>query len=99
MPWYFNFFRTWQDCETKLLLSYEEMMADKAATLRRIADFSGLEITDADITSALGDIPASSTRKNVGISGRGEILSDEVKAKITHYGSYYSNLDLSVIGL
>ena len=99
MPWYFNFFRSWQDCPDKLLISYEELMADKPAALRRICDHAGIELSEDDIIGALGAEPKGGTRLNKGVSGRGEALAPEVKDRIRHFAKYYTDIDCSILGV
>lgn len=99
IPWYLNFFRTWQDCDAKLMISYEELISDKIGTLQKIADYAGLPVSNADVLAALGNEPTGGTRLNKGVRGRGEGLADEVKDRIRYLASYYSDVDMSLIGL
>ncbi len=99
VPWYINFFMCWQECDEKLLISYEQVMADKQAAVRKIVDYMDLEIPEGGIEKAFETSGKANTRKNAGVSGRGSELSDEVVEKIRYKASLYPDTDFSLIGL
>ncbi|HTU25606.1 MAG TPA: sulfotransferase domain-containing protein [Pirellulales bacterium] len=74
LPWYFNFLVSWHEAQRYfglIMTSYEELFADPASTLRRLADFYGLAADDAAIERALDYAASQPTGFNKGISGRG----------------------------
>ena len=107
MPWYLGFYASWQQANEKqavdcLFLRYEDLIADKPATLLRTMDFLGVETTLADCKAAFArieDSPAK-TRLNRGIAGRGEkTLTDEQQDRIRRIASSYRKIDFSPVGL
>ncbi len=77
LPWYFNFLISWHEAQRQIPLirtSYEELFGDPAGTVRRVADFHGLQADDAAIAGALAHAAAQDTRLNQGVSGRGRQL-------------------------
>ncbi len=75
LPWYFNFLVSWHEAEREIPLvrsSYEELFADRAGTLRRLAAFHGLPVNDTAIARALDYAALQHTRLNQGVSGRGQ---------------------------
>lgn len=100
VPWYVNSFMSWTDCEDKLLLTYEELMGDKLGSMGRIADFCEISSSKEGIAYAIQCAEGSFTRKNVGISGRGELrLSSAQKARVKRHFSYYKGVDFSLVGI
>jgi Sulfotransferase domain len=67
VPWYLNFFRCWQECDGKYLLSYQDLMGNPMRELAGIADFCGFATEAAAIAQALALTPAGGTRFNRGI--------------------------------
>jgi len=77
LPWYFNFLISWHEAQRQFSLittSYEELFTDTSGTLRRLADFYGLDADDAAIQRALEYASRQPTRLNKGVSGRGRQL-------------------------
>jgi hypothetical protein len=107
LPWYFDFFVSWQEATRRqaletLWVTYEDAVADWAATIGRIATFYGLEPDQAAIERALErtQARASSLRLNKGMSGRGEtILHASARDRIERYTRFYPGIDFSLIGL
>jgi hypothetical protein len=104
VPWYFNFYGGWFSSDLIkdgkiLLVSYEDLIADPHKEVKRILDWIGIEKTDDEIHSSILSAAQKKTRKNVGISGRGVILSNEQKQKIRTMASYYPQIDFSILGL
>jgi hypothetical protein len=62
-------------------------------------DWIGVEKTDEEIHSSMLSAGRKKTRKNMGISGRGSLLSDEQKQKIRTMARYYPQINFSVLGL
>lgn len=99
VPWYINFFMCWQECDEKLLISYEQVMADREGMLETIVDYLGLEVPEDGIEAAMQTSGKANTRKNAGVSGRGAALADDVVERIRFHASHYPDTDFSLIGL
>ncbi len=99
LPWYFNLYLCWTECDDKLMVNYADMKEDMGAVVRTICDHHGVEVTDADIQKAVDGANQRDTRKNKAKTGRGKSLSDETRAKILHMASYYPDMDFSPIGI
>jgi hypothetical protein len=104
VPWYFNFYGGWFSSDLIkdgkiLLVSYDDLIADPHKQVKRILDWIGVEKTDEEIHSSILSAGRKKTRKNVGISGRGAVLSNEQKQKIRNLASYYPQINFSVLGL
>jgi len=100
LPWYFNFFLTWQLCDDKTLVTYEELIADPVATVTRICESLGIDVDAGEVAAAV-DSPAlvGRTRLNQGVTGRGEPLPESCKRRIVSMAAFYAGRDLSPIGL
>jgi Sulfotransferase domain len=100
IPWYFNFFLTWQLCDDKTLVTYEDLVADPVATVGRICDSLGIDVAAGDVAGAVNS-PAlvGRTRLNQGVTGRGESLPETCKRRIRSMAAFYAGRDLSPIGL
>lgn len=105
LPWYVNFIMSWKNAETggaKLLwITYEDMMADKAGTVRRLLDFYGIPQFSNRVDTAISSVDkGSDTRFNKGVSGRGEEqLSADQRQRIADRFRHYPDTDFSVIGI
>ncbi len=99
IPWFFNFYVTWQAAPNVLLLRYEELIVSPEATLRRVVDFAQMRVTPETLAAAVAEANAGWTRKNVGITGRGASLPEDLKQRIVHMSRYYPNIDFSPIGI
>jgi len=101
LPWYFNFYVSWQGRDDCMRVTYDEVMADKEGTILRILEYAGADRKRYrnNLGKALIRADAGFTRKNVGKSGRGAAISEENKARIRKMASYYPDVDFSPIGL
>jgi len=99
IPWYLNFFCSWNLRKEKLLLTYEDYTENTNECLRKIAEYGNIKCKDSDIDNSIKKASKQNTRKNVGVSGRGEKLPDNIKDKICKMAKYYDNIDFSPIGL
>ena len=99
IPWYFNFYVSWYHYDEKLLVTYEKMIPNTFDTLKEIVSFCNIHATSRDIENSIDNATNQSTRKNVGRSGRGDSLPDDVKEKIYNMTKFYPNVDFSTIGL
>jgi tetratricopeptide (TPR) repeat protein len=107
MPWYAGFYASWEraqrlgrlDC---FFLTYEEMLADKPATIARISDFLGLGKTAEECAAAVRTVDgdAAKTRFNKGVAGRGQqALDDDQKARLRRLVTAYGPVNLERVGL
>ncbi|MCZ6862180.1 MAG: sulfotransferase domain-containing protein [Alphaproteobacteria bacterium] len=106
LPWYFAFYASWMDAIDQarldcLIVSYEDLIADKTGTLKQIADFYALDKTLEECAKAvtLVDGQKDKTRFNTGISGRGDELSEKQKDRVRMLADYYPDVDHSRLGL
>jgi hypothetical protein len=104
IPWYFNFYAGWFSSdliksEKILLISYEELVSDPFHQIKRIIQWIGIEKTDDEINVSIVSSMNNKTRKNVGILGRGTILSFDQKQRIRTMADYYPNIDFKFLGL
>ncbi len=106
-PWYVQFFVSWVLAERKgdvapLWVRYEEMIPGKAETLRRIADFCGLDAEDAKIAATIAAVDGDreATRFNKGVAGRGQTaITDAQKDAVRALTDAYPSIDFTPIGL
>lgn len=99
VPWCMNFYITWQDRDDKLLLTYDELIADTEGCLRNVAGFAGINVSDAKIGDAIDRAQNSFTRKNAAVAGRGKNLPDWVHAEVNEMAQFFPNRDLTPLGL
>jgi len=106
MPWYFNFYVSWQKASRQSDLSihwlnYSDLIADPKDTLQRLLEFIGVERSPAQIDAAVeGASSGGGLRKNVGISGRGHSeLTAEQRAALREMAAFYPDIDFSPVGL
>jgi hypothetical protein len=105
-PWYIRFWAGWStvinnpDVNVKLV-SYDDLLADSENVFLDLFRFAGEDVTPDELqllTDALKENKVD-TKKNKGVAGRGQQLPEELKKQVQHYASYYTNTDLSPIGL
>lgn len=99
MPWYFNFYVSWQSYSDKLMVRYEDFIATPERTLSRIADFAGFEASEEEIGFALVSGAQASPRRNTVVGGRGGSLPPEVRQVIEDMATFYPEVDFSPVGL
>jgi hypothetical protein len=99
MPWYFNFFVSWQLCEQKIMVRYEDLAVDPVTVVKKICDYWKLDFSELDIINAIKRAKQLPTRKNVGAAGRGHSLGEREKAQIREMATFYQGIDFSTIGL
>lgn len=99
IPWYFNFYVGWRADPRALMLTYEELRTDPAATIGRIHDHFGRRVGAEAVQRAVARGGAGETRRNKGVAGRGEALSEAVRDRIRSYAAFYPGVDFSPIGL
>lgn len=82
VPWYLNFYFSWQSWPDKLLVRYEEVAANTEKALQRIADYVGIAATEDNVREAITSARIGRTRFNNGTAGRGAALSDSVRRAV-----------------
>ena len=78
LPWYFDFLSSWFEASrhiSMLEINYEEMVADRTATLSKVLAFHEMDYSRNQIEDALSRVDQKKARKNVGLTGRGQSLS------------------------
>ena len=106
LPWCVQFYRTWIEAErthdwlTLHWVDYDELNADAVSVIGKCLRFLGLEARPETIREAIEALPASQTRKNQAVSGRGEReLTDAQKQRIVTLTQYYDWIDWSPLGI
>ena len=105
LPWYINFVTSWNMVEAEgavpLWVTYEDMMADKAGSVRRVLDFYGLHQFDDRVSAAISRVEKSAdTRFNKGVSGRGDDqISTDQRQRIIDRFRHHPDVDFSPIGI
>ncbi|RMG85935.1 MAG: hypothetical protein D6712_08630 [Chloroflexi bacterium] len=99
LPWYFNFYLSWLECENKLLIRYEKLRENPVHVVSTICEFYKLGLAKVDIESAIEAAKSKNTRKNKGIAGRGLSLAPEAREHIDKMASFYKGVDFSPIGI
>ncbi|MBA5778534.1 sulfotransferase domain-containing protein [Stappia sp. F7233] len=97
MPWYVNFYVSWQHCPNALWVTYDQVRTDPEGVLKEISEFSGIN-AGASIEQAVAAAKAERRRFNVGASGRGENISPEAREWVCRLFSHYRNIDFQRIG-
>lgn len=107
VPWYFQFVASWTAVEKRkaleiMWLTYEELIADKPASVQRVLEFYGLGAPLRGVQQKIKETESEKrkTRFNKGIAGRGvAALNERQKEKIRGFARYYPNTDFTRIGL
>ena len=107
VPWYFQFVSSWAQVEKQgsleiFWLRYEDMIADKAASIQTLLEFYGLGAARRGVEQRIKEIESEKRRSrfNKGVAGRGETgLTDRQKERIRSMAQYYPSTDFSRIGL
>lgn len=99
IPWYFNFYVSWQFCDQKIVIRYEELLTDPVATVKKICGYWNIDISETDIIEAIKRAEKLPTRRNIGQAGRGRMLHENEKALIREMANFYKGVDFSLIGL
>jgi len=107
IPWYFQFVASWDLAEKQqrlevLWLSYENLVADKAASVLKVLEFYGLGASWRGVEQRIGEIESEERkiRFNKGVTGRGRSgLNNRQKEQIRRLTRYYPSTDFARIGL
>lgn len=107
IPWYFQFVASWDLAEKQRRvelhwLSYEELVADKPASVLRVLEFYGLGAARQGVAARIAEIEAEGRkiRFNKGVTGRGKTgLNPRQKEQIRRLARFYPSTDWGRIGL
>jgi len=104
-PWYLDFYSGWRRAREQgldlLWLDYAGLIADPGACIEQIMGFYDLPLSAQRLGLAVDETRTrgTSTRKNVGISGRGrQQLSPAQLARLDGLCGYFPGTDFSAIG-
>jgi hypothetical protein len=93
MPWYVQFFFSWQHCPEALYARYEDVKNNPEAVVGRIASYAGVKTDMQTIQKAVASARAAAPRLNKGVSGRGKQISPRAKNHILRLASRYPKID------
>jgi hypothetical protein len=107
LPWYFQFVSSWDLAEKQkrvevYWLSYEDLVADKPASVLKVLKFYGLGASRKGVEQRIAEIESEERkiRFNKGVTGRGRSgLNDRQKEQISRLTRYYPSTDFGRIGL
>ena len=107
VPWYFQFVASWDLAEKQQRLEiqwlgYEELVADKPASVLKVLEFYGLGASRRGVEQRIKEIESGQRkiRFNKGVTGRGRSgLDDRQKEQIHRLTRYYPSADFTRIGL
>ena len=108
-PFYVQFYVSWRRAEAAghevCWLTYEEMLADKPAFFARILDYYGIprderlreSISRLDVRA--GKPIDNANRFNVGVTGRGEIIPQDLRRHVQDLCAFFPEVDFSRMGV
>jgi hypothetical protein len=101
IPWYINFWASWDDCSDKLVVRYEDLIKDPLNVVQSILNYCSVEfkgdVAETVVQTRLAD--SASIRKNIGVTGRGDMLPQHCKDTINKFATYYPSVDFSRLGI
>jgi len=107
IPWYFQFVASWDLAEKQKRLelqwlTYEELVADKPASVLNVLEFYGLGASRAAVDQRIKEIESEGrkNRFNKGVTGRGARgLTEQQKEQIRRLTRFYPSTSFGRIGL
>ena len=107
IPWYFQFVASWDLAERQqrlevLWLTYEDLVADKPASVLKVLEFYGLGASRRGLEVRIREIESEGQkiRFNKGVAGRGRSgLNNRQKEQIRRLTRFYPSTDFGRIGL
>lgn len=97
LPWYFNFYVSWHECDSKFLVTYERLQAAPVELIEDVCVRYGIPSCFSEIEVAVKMASSLQTRLNSGVVGRGDMLPDSCKEKIYKMARYYAGVDFSPV--
>lgn len=88
LPWYLSFFASWRHASETypvIFVTYEQLFSNQLSVVKKILDYYNIldKYDDNFLLETISSMPVNANRKNVGRSGRGnEILNDVQKNHI-----------------
>lgn len=103
-PWYFKYITGWVTLLEyynikHYIVKYELLLSEPEQVFSDVFEFCGICIDSLGASVEEVITPDRPSRLNVGIVGCGQALKSDVKQKIAQFRSYYSEIDLSLVGL
>jgi hypothetical protein len=107
IPWYFQFVASWDLAEKQKRLevqwlSYEDLVADKPASVLKVLEFYGLGASRRGVEQRIREIESEERkiRFNKGVTGRGRSgLNNRQQEQVRRLARYYPSTDFGRIGL
>ena len=99
IPWYINFFVSWNECPAKFLLTYEDFISEPNATLAAICRHLSVDASEQVIHDAVRISGTAGVRKNKMSPGRGKLLPADCIEAIRQMASFYPGVDFQSIGI
>jgi len=81
-----------------LWVTYEDMVADQEMFFRQILDYCDIPYNEVSL-ARINRENQPEGRFNVGVTGRGDILSDAQRDFVRNLTSYYPEVDFSRMGI
>ena len=92
IPWFVNFYVGWRQAPNAYFVDYDELIRNPRPILAEIFRRAGIKATSDSIELALSKVQTKNNRQNVGIKGRGNQLSLDVKQRIVQLLQYYPSI-------
>jgi hypothetical protein len=82
-----------------IVVSYEDMLSDYDSVFESVVRFCGMDLPlKTDVLNDSSDVPLF-TRKNVGVTGRDDILSEAQSERINALVLFYPDVDFTILGV
>lgn len=99
VPWFFDFYVSWVNCADTVPLRYEDLRTDPQTTVETIVRELGIPVGPDAIAAAITTAHDKDVLLNVGVSGRGDLLTRCQRDRIVRQARYYPSVDFTAIGL
>ena len=104
VPWYFNFYCGWTTSDLYKqgrvkVITYNIMKENTFSTVSNILDYIGESTENSIIEKAISQIAKKNTRKNKGVSGRGDSIPDSLRKQVINYTKYYPKINFDLLGI
>ena len=86
-------------CRDKLLVTYEEFVAQPEAMLARCCEYLGHRASAAGVRDAVAMVRDGGARKNRVVPGRGKSLPADCVEAISRMADHYPHIDFSPLGI
>lgn len=98
VPWYFNFFVSWEGVDS-VRTTYDEVRQSPRDVVARICERARIKADGATIERAIAAARAKARRFNKGVSGRGESISLNARERIVSFARHFPDVDFGPIGV